>query len=54
MWSFYKNKQYRNALIQSDKVIENKSFDHQTTTDATYAKPRAIWPWAKEQMRGFC
>lgn len=41
MWSFYKNKQYRNALVQSDKVIENKSFDHQTTTDATYIKAKS-------------
>ena len=53
MWSFYKNKQYRNALVQSDKVIENKSFDHQTTTDATYIKAKSQLALAKEQMRGF-
>ncbi|NLA15816.1 MAG: tetratricopeptide repeat protein [Bacteroidales bacterium] len=36
MWSFYKNKQYRNAIVQSNKVLENKTFDKNVQTDATY------------------
>ena len=38
MWSFYKNKQYRNAVVQSDKVLDNKSFDNTVHVSAKYVK----------------
>lgn len=38
MWSFYKNKQYRNAVVQSNKVLENKAFDNTVHVSAKYVK----------------
>ena len=41
MWSFYKNKQYRNAVVQSNKVLENKSFDNTVYVSAKYVKAQS-------------
>ena len=46
MWSFYKNKQYRNALVQSEKVLD-PSFDKAVRKEAVYVKPKATWHWVK-------
>lgn len=41
MWSFYKNKQYRNALVQSEKVLDNPSFDKAVRKEAVYVKAKS-------------
>ena len=41
MWSFYKNKQYRNALVQSEKIIDNPSFEKDVQKDAVYVKAKS-------------
>lgn len=41
MWSFFRNKQYRNAIVQSNKVLENKAFDKKIHTEANYVKAKS-------------
>ncbi|HPQ55694.1 MAG TPA: tetratricopeptide repeat protein [Bacteroidales bacterium] len=36
MWSFFKNKQFRNAIVQSGKVLGNKAFSKEVHQDAKY------------------
>ncbi len=38
MWSFFRNKQFRNAIIHSHKVSENKAFGEDIQTDALYVR----------------
>ena len=41
MWSFYKNKQYRNALAQAQKVIISMSLTEKDRTDARYISAKS-------------
>lgn len=36
MWSFFKNKQFRNAIVQSAKVLDNSAFGKDVHNDAVY------------------
>ncbi len=36
MWSFFKNRQFRNAIVQSGKVLENNAFGKDIHSDAVY------------------
>ncbi len=36
MWSFFKNKQFRNAIVQSGKVLDNSAFGKDVHNDAVY------------------
>lgn len=38
MWSFFRNKQFRNAIIHSHKVSENKAFGENDQADALYVR----------------
>lgn len=40
-WSFFKNKQYRNAITQSEKVLENTSFSEEDRRDAQYIQAKS-------------
>ena len=36
MWSFFKNKQFRNAIVQSGKVLDHSAFGKDVHNDAVY------------------